>query len=122
MTETYLDPGFELAFRLRISTGDGPDGKMHDAAGLIRLMRIDAEFRDWERSGAEHHWRHGDRGATEQWIQLLVATARYLSNLIAGDVPILAPREVVDASVGIDRRADEDALLIGKSIRRAIQS
>lgn len=122
MKEEPLDRSFELAYRLRISSGDGPDGQTHDAAGLIELMRVDAAFRDWERSGAEHHWRTGGCGDTERWIQLLVATARYFSDLIGGDVPILAPREVVDASVGIDRRADEDALLIGKSIRRAIRS
>jgi hypothetical protein len=38
---------------------------------------------------------------------MLVANARYFSDLIEGDVPILAPREVVDASVGINRATVE---------------
>lgn len=83
-------------------------------------MRNDAEFYELERSWVEHLWRAGDRQASQQWIRLLVAAARYLSDLIAGDVPILTPREVVDASVGLGRVDDKDALLIGKSISRAI--
>ena len=122
MDTKSIEPTFELVYRLQISSGDGPDGQTHDAIGLITLMRDDPEFYELERSWAEHHWHTGGREASEQWIQLLVATARYLSDLIGGDVPILAPREVVDASVGIDRAGDKDALLIGRSISRAIRS
>ncbi len=74
------------------------------------------------RSWAEHHWRTGGKETSEQWVRLLVAAARYLSDLIGGDVPILAPREVVNASVRIDRTGDNGALLIGRSISRAIRS
>jgi hypothetical protein len=54
MTEQPRNPGFELAYRLRISSGDGPDGQTHDFAGLFELMRVDAEFRILEFSWAEH--------------------------------------------------------------------
>lgn len=116
------DPFFEMVYRLRISTGDGPDGRTYSSAGLIILMRHDEEFYELERSLVEHHWRTAGWRETEDWIRLLLNTARYLSDLVGGDVPVLAPREVIDASIGVPGPGDKEALLIGKSIGRAIRS
>ena len=113
---------FELVYRLRVSCGDGPDDRTHDAAGLIAWMRKDPEFELFERSFWEHVWRTTCRRETEYWILLLVGGARYLSDLTGGDVPVLAPRDVIDASLGINGKNDAHALLIGKAVNRAIQN
>lgn len=112
---------FEFAYRLRISSGLGPNGEAFDASQMISWMRDDEAEYEIERSGAEHHWRTTARSETEEWVSLLVGTARYLSDLIGGDLPVMAPRDVVEASTGVGRKQDGDAILIGKSITRAIQ-
>lgn len=115
---------FEFVFRLRVSFGDGPedDGQVYDAAGLIAWMRKDPEFALMRRSFFEHVWRNEGRLDTVAWIQLLVGGARYLSDLIGGDVPVLAQRDVIDASLGVNGKNDAQALVIGKAISRAVQN
>ena len=113
---------FKLVSLIRGVNGDGPDGRCYGPAELIEVMDTDPEWAEIHRSGMEHFWRTGARPATEAWIAVLVQAARYQSDLIGGDVPILVPRDVVEASVGICRAGQADALLIGKAVQRSIAS
>jgi excisionase family DNA binding protein len=102
--------------------GDGPGERFdaHTPAELNALMHADPEWGKDRRAWVEHIWRVPNRAATEQWIRLLVDCARYLSDVIGGDVPVLAPRDVVEASVGVRRSGDDGALLIGNVVQRSI--
>lgn len=102
--------------------GDGPDGKTYYSAGLIEQMRRNPEFLQETRALREHIWRTVNRLQAQALIVLLVSTARYLSDVIGADVPVLASREVIDASLGIARPDDRDALLVGKAMQRAVRS
>jgi excisionase family DNA binding protein len=111
---------FEFAYWIHGTNGDGPDGRMHDAAGLIAMMRTDPEYAEHERSFCEFRWREARR-ETVALIEILIGTARYMSDLIGWDVPVLAPRDVINASLGINGKNDAQALLMGKAMNRAIQ-
>lgn len=111
---------FDFICRLRGLNGTGPDGRAYDAAELVEQMRRDPAWGELFRSGVEHHWSTTNREASLQWMRLLVNAARYLSDLIGAEVPVLAPREFVDASAGIRRGGDHDALLIGRVVQRSI--
>lgn len=112
---------FELIFCFQGTYGDGPDGRTHDTAGLVLLMRSDPEFALRQRSFWENYWRNEGRLETVARIQVLVGLARYLSDLIGGDVPLFAPRDVIDASLGINGKNNGEAL-IGKALFRAVQN
>ena len=47
-------------------------------------------------------------------MKFLVDCARYLSDLIGGDVRIMASREVVESSLGISRPTDAEAIAMAK--------
>jgi len=111
---------FEFVCLLRGVNVADHDGPVREGTELVNLMRRDPQWGEYFRSGLEHHWSTCGRPVTEEWMKLLVAAARYLSDLIGGDVPLLAPRDAVEASVGICRTADAEALLIGKAVHRSI--
>jgi hypothetical protein len=113
---------FLLVSKILRRFGDCPDGKTHDAEGFAAMLAADPEFAESERSVMEHHWRNRGYGDAEQLIHSFVGIARYLSDVIGGDVPILAPRDVIDSSIGIRGGDSRGELLIGKSIIRAIRS
>ncbi len=113
---------FLLVSRLLGRNGDGPDGETHDEAGFAELLDADPVFAESECSLMEHHWRNVGGGDAEQMIRTFVGIARYLSDVIEGDVPILAPRDVINSSIGIHGGDSRGELLIGKSIIRAIRS
>ena len=46
--------------------------------------------------------------------------ARYLSDLTGADIPVLVPRDVAEASAGLHRSLDPDAVLLGKAVQRSI--
>lgn len=117
-----MSPEFEFLCRITGYNGDGPDGRVHDTEGLIACMRSNPEFLMETQSLREHVWRTVNRPSAEALISLLVSTARYLSDVIGGDVPVLASREVIDASLGFARPDDRDALLVGKAMQRAVRS
>jgi hypothetical protein len=117
-----VDEPFLFVFWVLGIEGDGADEKVHSTAELIEQMRDDADYRADQKAFWEHVWRTDCRPKTEALIQLFTAGARYLSDLIGGDVPVLAPRDVVEASVGINRQSADDALLVGKAMQRAIRN
>lgn len=117
-----MKPEFEFLCRVTGFNGDGPDDRTHDTEGLIECMRRDPEFLERTQSLREHVWRTVNRASAEALIALLVSTARYLSDVIGGDVPVLASREVINASLGVAAPDERDALLIGKAMQRAVRS
>lgn len=102
--------------------GDGPDGRVYDAVGLVEQMRLHPEFLQDTKSLREHVWRTVNRAEAEALMVLLINSARYLSDVIGADVPVLASREVIHASLGIAHPDDQDALLVGKAMQRAVRS
>ena len=102
--------------------GDGNDEQVHPTHELIEQMRADPAYLAEEKAFREHVWRNECRDTAESLIQLFMLSARYLSDLTGGDVPLLAPRDVVEASVGVARQSQADVLLIGKSIQKAVQA
>ncbi len=116
------DDAFLFIFWVLGIHGDGADGKAHPTAELIEEMRRDVDYREEQKAFWEHVWQTTCRARTEALFQFFAAGARYLSDLIGADVPVLAPREVVEASVGIHRGSADDTLLIGKVMQRAIRT
>jgi hypothetical protein len=112
---------FDFLCLIKGHTGDGPDGRTHDAKGLVEWMHADPEWGQEYRWRWEHIWSHAKRASTIAWIECLTAAARYLSNLVGGDVPFLVPRDLVEDMVGTNHMKDPDALLIGKAVHRTIQ-
>lgn len=113
---------FTFLSQLRGVNGDGPDGEWHPASELNALMTLHPVWGEEHRSFIEHTWRDANRQASLGWFRLLIDCARYLSDLLGTDVPVLVPRDVAEASVGIRRATDDTALLLGKTVQRSIAS
>lgn len=115
---------FEILCHLRGVNGDGPedDDKSYSAAEPNAFIRTHPEWGKEHREFVEFIWREVNHEATEAWLKFLVDCARYLSDLIGGDVPILASREVVESSLGISRPTDAEAIAMGKTMQRAIDN
>jgi hypothetical protein len=109
-----------LVWLLRIN-GDGQEGTCSNEE-MIRQMQSDPEFLLMEKSFREHLWRTACRADATAIVGVLVHAARYLSDVIGGDVPLLVPRDVVEASAGVSRPGQADALLIGRAMQRAIRN
>ena len=117
-----MDNEFLFLCRITGLNGDGPDGLVHDAPELVEQMHEHLDFMQDMKSLREHVWRTVNRPEAEALMVLLISSARYLSDVIGGDVPVLASREVINASIGIARLDDHDALLVGKAMQRAVRS
>lgn len=114
---------FELLCVLRGINGDGPDcaGNLtFNPAERVVAARLDPEWAADDRALIEQVWSTFNREATLGWVRTLVDMANYLSELVGGDVAVLAPRDVVEASAGLLRAGDEQALLIGRVVQRSI--
>lgn len=116
-----MNEAFLFIFRFLGINGDGVDGEVHTTTELIEQMRANPDYRAEQKAFQEHVWKTNNLPRTEALIQMFMTSARYLSDLIGGDVPILAPRDIVEAGVGVHRPPSNDALLIGKAMQRAIQ-
>lgn len=117
-----MDEAFLFIYWVLGINGDGNDEQVHPTHELIEQMRADPAYLAEQKAFREHMWRNACRDTAELLIQLFMLAARYLSDVIGGDVPLLAPRDVVEASAGVSRRSDADAFLVGKSMQRAIQT
>jgi hypothetical protein len=102
--------------------GDTPAGHCATPEDAVRVMRANPDFLQRERALLEAAWRGSDRTRAEALIELFVAVARYLSDVVQGDVPILVSRSEVEASTGLIRSLDAEALSLGKAVQRAIRA
>lgn len=89
---------------------------------LLAYLKTHPDACEMQMSMFEYHWTHAGRDDAQALVRWLVTLARHLSDLAGGDVPFLTPREVVEASVGVARPTDADALLIGKTVQRSIRT
>ena len=111
---------FELVCHLNGLQGDGPDGHVHEGKELVRAAERDPDWYLDFRSHIETVWREQTREVTRYWFELLVETARYLSDLLDAEIPVLVPRDVAEASTGCRRAGQEEPLLLGKALQRSI--
>jgi hypothetical protein len=102
--------------------GDTPAGHCATAEDAVRVMRANPDFLQSERALLEAAWRGSDRTRAEALIELLVAAARYLSDLVQGDVPLVVSRSEIEASTGLMRSLDAEAMSLGKTVQRAIRA
>lgn len=89
---------FLLICRVLGIQGTGRGGRLVDTSELLDQMQEDPEFLTEIRALREHLWRTYNRVQAQALISLLLNGARYLSDLVGGDLPVLAPREIVYAS------------------------
>lgn len=114
---------FELSCILRGVNGEGPGGWGSGELDPIQRVLVGRTDRAWavrERSFREHIWATAASNHTAAWVRVLVQMANYLSDLIGGDIAVLAPRDLVEASAGLHPNSDQQALLMGRAIQRAI--
>ena len=76
---------FEFICGLRGANGDGPDGKVYTAPELFDLGRAHPDWYINFRSHMELIWREQTREVTQHWFEFLLASARYLSDLLGAD-------------------------------------
>lgn len=113
---------FLLIMRAIGANGDLPTGPvLADYEYNKQLAEREDEF-EWVQSCQEHYWKTTGRATAERLVRLFVAAARYLSDLIGGDVPLLAPRADVEASVNVIRSVGDDAVRLGNAVQRAIKA
>jgi hypothetical protein len=110
--------GFLVACRALGINGDGPDGQVCTTEELIRAMRADPVYLEEQKEFWEHVWQGDCQREAKALVQSLMLGARYLSDLAGASIPLLASRELAEASAGLVRQPDAEALLIGKAIRR----
>ncbi|MEE9295598.1 MAG: hypothetical protein V3W34_11640 [Phycisphaerae bacterium] len=116
-----MNEEFLTVFRILGVYGDG-NGTFGTNEELIARMRADTGYQNEERAFMEMVLTTVNRGVAEQLLSLLHSTARYVSDLIRGDVPVLVSRDdIVQMAAGATSR-ESDALRLGRSVERAIRN
>jgi hypothetical protein len=117
-----VDELFLFLFRALGVNGDGKTGTVCSTDELVDQMREDPDYLGDRRSLYEHYWRTTGRTSAHQLVQILVSSARYLSDLSGGDIPLLAPRDEVELAAGLAKSSDTDAMQLGRVVQRCIRS
>ena len=111
---------FIIVCRILQLHGADPWGAYRTNEELSHALESDPDLALWYRSHWEAHARGPGRQTAEQLVRLLHSTAAYVSNLIAGPVPVLLPRAEVRTlheSNGDGRGA---ALALGRADRKSV--
>jgi len=102
----------------QLDTGDGP----RSTDELIAEMRADPSQLAHERSLYETYWAGQGQADAERLIEIFMAAARYLSDVVEGPIPLLVNRDEAMTSVRLGDSPDGDAMRLGRAMQRSIQN
>jgi len=111
-----------MIFWLCGMTSQTKDGQPVSTWELVNRMKDDPAELKRQRYVWEHVFRLFAPDHAQRIVRYLVNVAKYLSDVVGDQVPVLVPRDVVEAGAGIARPPDADALLVGKAMQRAIRT
>lgn len=89
---------------------------------LIRELSSDPDRLDFQRSFIEHRLANLDRPMGEALLRLLFSTTNYLSNVLGGPVPVMMPREDVNALLGVGDDSDTATAALARSFKKLVRT
>jgi hypothetical protein len=99
---------------------DGP--KVVSPYELVRHLSADPDRLDFQRSFIEHRLAHLNRPMGEALLRLLFSTTSYLSDVLGGPVPVMMPRDDVNALLGAGDGSDGAAAALVRSLKKLVRT
>lgn len=99
---------------------DGP--RVMSPYELVRELSADPDRLDFLRSFIEFRLAHVDRSKGEALLRLLFSTTSYLSDVLGGPVPVMMPRDDVNALLGAGDGTDGAAVALARSLKKLVRT